>query len=171
MKVREIMTRPVVVAREDTTLEEIARTMLERRVGAMPVVDEQGKLSGIITESDFTARDCGIPFSTFRAPQVFGQWLSREGCERIYEAARRTTAKQIMNPHVMTVTEGETVERLLEMMLDYDRKRIPVVRDGAPVGIVARHDILKMMLEKKITPGSPESARSGIKNERPAAGR
>lgn len=148
MKVREIMTTPVVVAHEDTTLAEIAKTMLEHGIGAMPVVDAQGKLSGIITESDFTAKDCGVPFSTFRAPKVFGQWLSPEGCERIYEAARRTTAKQIMNRSTKTIGESESIERLLEMMLEYDLKRIPVVRDGAPIGIVARHDLLKMMMEK-----------------------
>jgi CBS domain-containing protein len=152
MKVQEIMTQPVIVAREDTTLEEIARTMLERGIGAMPVVDVHGKLSGIITESDFTAKDCGIPFSTYRAPQVFGKWLTSEGCELIYEAARQTTAKQIMNRSVTTISEGETVERLLEMILDSDLKRIPVVRDGVPVGIVARHDLLKLMREKSVNP-------------------
>lgn len=149
MKVQDIMTQPVVVAREDTTLEEIAQTMLERGIGAMPVVDADGKISGIITESDFTAKDCGIPFSTFRAPQVFGKWLTSEGCERIYEEARRTTAKQIMNRSVVTIGEGETVGRMLEIMLDSDLKRIPVVRDGVPVGIIARHDLLKLMREKK----------------------
>lgn len=148
MRVKEIMTSNVVSAREDATLEDIARTMLERGIGAMPVIDGEGKLSGLITESDFTAKDCGVPFSTFRAPKLFGQWLSNEGCERIYEAARKTTAKRIMTRNVMTIGEDESVEKLLEMMLSYDLKRIPVVRDGALVGLAARHDVLKMMLDK-----------------------
>lgn len=149
MKVKEIMTQPVLAAKENSTLEDIARVMLESGIGAMLVVDGNGKLSGIITESDFMAKDRGIPFSTLRAPQLFGQWLSGEGVERIYEAARRTTARQIMSKRVLTINEDDSIEKLLELMLNHDLKRVPVVRDGAPVGIIARHDILKMMLKKR----------------------
>ncbi len=150
MKVRDIMAQPVIVAREDASLEEIAKTMLDCGIGAMPVVNEKGELTGIITESDFTAKNHGIPFSSFRAPQLLGHWLTNEGVERIYEAAKRMTANEIMCREVLTVTEDESVERLLGLMVNNDLKRIPVVRDGVPVGIVARHDILKMMLEQGV---------------------
>lgn len=160
MKVSEIMTKPVLAAQESSTLEDIARVMLDSGIGAMVVVDEKGKLSGIITESDFMAKDRGIPFSTLRAPQLFGQWLSGEGVERIYEAARRTTAEQIMSKRVLTIDEDDSVEQLLELMLNHDLKRVPVVRDGAPVGIVARHDILKMMLRRKPARTEKDEAKS-----------
>lgn len=152
MKVRQIMVQPVVVVHEHTTLEEIARIMLERRIGCLPVVNDRGELCGIVTESDFTAKERGIPFSTFRAPQILGQWMTKEGIERIYGAARTMTAREIMTIRVITVTEEQSVEEVVQHMLRHRIHRIPVVRGAAPVGIVARHDILKLMAQ-----GHPEA--------------
>jgi CBS-domain-containing membrane protein len=77
MKIKEFMSQPVTVVGEGATLEEIARTMLGQNIGCVPVVDARGKISGIITQSDFAAKERGVPFSTFRAPQLFGQWVDR----------------------------------------------------------------------------------------------
>src|SRR3712207_2708660 len=110
MRVREIMTQPVVTVREEATLEEVARVMLEGRIGGVPVVDAQGRVRGIITESDFAAKERGVPFSTFRWPQVLGQWLPREGIEQVYRAARAMTAKEVMTADVVTAEETDSVE-------------------------------------------------------------
>lgn len=152
MKVRQIMVQPVVVVHEHTTLEEIARIMLDRRIGCLPVVNDRGEICGIVTESDFTAKERGIPFSTFRAPQILGQWVSREGIENIYKAARKMTAREIMTIRVITVTEEQSVEEVVQHMLRHRIHRIPVVRGAVPVGIVARHDILKLVAQ-----GDPEA--------------
>jgi CBS domain-containing protein len=146
MKVRDIMVQPVVIVREDTTLEEVARLMLANGIGGVPVVDAQGKLCGIVTESDFTGRERCIPFSAYRVPQLFGEWVSREGIERIYAAGRKLTAGEIMHSPVVTVTEDEAVTVLVDRLLRHNITRIPVVRDGVPVGMVARHDLLKLLL-------------------------
>jgi len=150
MEVRTIMMRPVVVVREDTTLEEIARMMLERHIGCVPVVNDRGEICGIVTESDFTAKQRGIPFSTFRVPQILGQWMPKQGIERVYEAARTMTAREIMTARVVTVTEEKSVEEVVEPMLRHNIHRVPVVRDAVPVGIVARHDILKLMVGDRV---------------------
>lgn len=145
MQIKEFMSQPVIVVGEDATLEEIARTMLAQNIGCVPVVDARGKISGIITESDFAAKEKGIPFSTFRAPQLFGQWLDKGTVERIYERARTMTAKEIMIHPAITVTEDQPVETALGLLLKHDVNRLPVVRDGVPVGIVSRHDLLRLM--------------------------
>jgi CBS domain-containing protein len=58
------------------------------------------------------------------------------------------TAKEIMSHHVITVTEDQGAEEAIELLLKYDVNRLPVVRDGAPVGIVSRHDLLRLMAPK-----------------------
>ena len=58
---------------------------------------------------------------------------------------RKTPAWQIMSTSVVTVTENDSIERVLELILKYDINRIPVVKDRKPVGIVARRDLLIMM--------------------------
>lgn len=146
MQIREFMTQPVVTVREDTTLEEVARIMLEKYIGGVPVVNAQGKISGMLTESDFTAKEQGIPFSTFRAPQLFGHWLGGERLEQIYDAARRMTAREIMSPDVIMVTEEQSAEEAVTLLLRHDIHRIPVIRDGVPVGMVSRHDLLRLMI-------------------------
>lgn len=70
MKLREIMTRPVITIREDTPLQEVAQIMLEHRIGGVPVINESGDLTGIVTESDFTAKEKCVPFSMFRVSAV-----------------------------------------------------------------------------------------------------
>lgn len=145
MKVKEIMVQPVVVVGEDTTLEEVARSILKHRIGCLPVVDREGKLRGIITESDFIGRERGFPFSAYRAPQVFGEWVGKDDIERIHEAARTRTAREIMTADVITASEDETVTELVVRMIQRNLRRIPVVREGVPVGIATRHDVLRLM--------------------------
>ena len=145
MKVREIMSHPVYVVRDDATLEQAAQVMLERNVGGLPVVDAQGKLNGIVTESDFAAKEHGVPFSTLRYPQLFGEWMSNEKIEKVYRAARSKKVSEIMTRVVAMVAEDDSVEKVLELMLRRNVNRVPVVREGIPVGIVARHDLLKLM--------------------------
>jgi CBS domain-containing protein len=141
------MSTPVVVVQEEATLEEVARTMLDHHIGCAPVVNRQGLLVGVITESDFAAKEKGFPFSTFRAPQLLGQWISSDNVERIYEAARMLQAREIMQPQVVTVTEDQTMNEAVVLMFEHDINRIPVIRDGVPVGIVSRHDLLRLLIQ------------------------
>jgi CBS domain-containing protein len=146
MRAKEIMTQPVITVGEETTLEGVAQTMLEHSIGCVPVVNTQGKLVGIVTESDFMAKEQGVPFMSFRAPSLFGEWLPPEGRERLYQAARNRHARNIMSNFLITATEDDTVDDLIELLIYHNMKRIPVVREDVPVGIVTRHDLLKLML-------------------------
>ena len=148
MKVSQIMRQPVVSMTEDDTLEEAARVMLENNVRGVPIVNSEGKLTGFLSVSDFLAKDKRIPFSRVSALQLFGKWLDHEGIEKSYDEARRTPIKEVMSRTVFAVTEDETVDRVVELMVHHDLNRIPVVRDGVPVGIVARFDLLRMLLPR-----------------------
>lgn len=148
MFVRQIMLAPVITVDEDCSLEEAAKIMLDHNIGGLPVVDDNGDLCGIVTESDFVAKEKGIPFSIYRFPQMFGEWMPHERVERIYESARRRAVREIMSRDVITVTEVDTVETVLKKMLKASIHRLPVVRDRKPVGIVTRHELLRLMLKQ-----------------------
>lgn len=145
MKVNEIMASPAITVGESTSLEDVARLMLDKGIGCVPVVDEEGKIAGIVTEASFAAKSKGIPFSTFRAPQLLGRWLSDTSVANIYAEARQTPVSEIMVKNVVTIEEDDSVNRAVELMLEHDINRVPVVRDGRPIGIVARHDLLRLM--------------------------
>jgi CBS domain-containing protein len=146
MKAREIMVQPVVTVHRDTSLAEAARVLLDHRFGCLPVVDESGQLCGILTESDFAAKQGGVPFSTLFLPQVFHEWIPPEGIERIYQAARTTRADEIMTENPAAVSEETLVEEVIKLMLRRDINHVPVIRDGIPIGIISRHDLLRMMV-------------------------
>ena len=148
MKVSDIMRQPAVLIRESDTIEDAARIMLQHEVRGLPVVDDSGKICGFISASDYLAKMRGFPFSRFEAPQLFGKWVPNEGIEQIYEEARSLRVKQIMSAPAFTVKEDVTVEQLVELMTVHKFNRIPVVRDGVPVGIVARFDLLKLMIRQ-----------------------
>jgi len=148
MKVSEIMRQPVVVIHKDASLQEAALMMLQNDLRGIPVVDDGGNICGFISVSDYLAKDKCLPFSRFRAAQLFGKWVPTEGIEQIYEEARTISVKQIMSTPVFTVPEDATVEHVIDLMIHHRLSRIPVVRDQKPVGIVARYDLLKMMARK-----------------------
>ena len=152
MTVRDIMSKPVVTVPESATLERVARLMLERKIGCVPVVGADGALRGILTESDFSAKARPVPFSLLRLPNVLGHWLG-PAIERAYQEARTVTAREVMTSHVVTVNETDTVEEAIRRMYEHNVHRLPVVRDGQPVGVVTRQNLLRLLLPPDGKPG------------------
>ena len=148
MKVSEIMTEPVLTISQDRSLEEVAHIMINSKVGGLPVVDDEGKIVGMVTESDFAAKEHAIPFSRQYAPQLFGEWMSKENIDKAYEAARTIEVKEVMSKPAITIGEDDTVAEAVRRMLEQKVHRLPVVRDGIPVGMISRHDLLKMVVQK-----------------------
>ncbi len=148
MQVIEIMSQPVIVVNENDSLETVARTLLKNNIGGVPVVGSEGGVTGIITESDFGAKERSIPFSTFRSAKVLDQWLSGNEIERIYDAARNRPAKEIMSRSVKVISESDPVETAAKLLLKHDITRLPVVRDGLPVGMITRRDLLRLMVDR-----------------------
>lgn len=146
MKAKEIMTKPVRVVPEDCTLETAALMMLEHGMGCLPIVNAKGKLVGILTESDFAGQEKGIPFSLYKFPQVFGEWMPKDGVEKMFDAARTRTVGEFMNRRVVTIDIEDSVEAAITAMQRTGYHRIPVLEDGAPVGIITRHDLLRLMV-------------------------
>lgn len=146
MKARDIMTHPVRTVPEDCTLEDAARCMLAHKIGCLPVTNSEGKLAGILTESDFAAKEKGIPFSLYRFPQVFGDWLPKQGVEKMYAAARSRHVSEFMSRAVACVDVADDIETVITKMQKTAFHRLPVVADGLPVGIIARHDLLRLMV-------------------------
>jgi CBS domain-containing protein len=145
MRVRSIMTKPAIVVDASAPLEEVAALMLEKRISCVPVVDEAGRLRGIITVADFAARKRRFPFSPVTVGQVFDAWLG-PNVEGAYAAARSLTAGQVMTPRAYAVAPDTTVPELLERMFRLRVGRFPVVERAVPVGVVTRSDLLKLLV-------------------------
>ena len=86
--IKDIMVTNVFTANEEDTLSEVAVKMLEKNIGCLPVLNDDGKLVGFLSESDFAGKEKLIPFSRNHAPQLFGKWLNEGGIEEMYKNAK-----------------------------------------------------------------------------------
>jgi len=145
LRARDLMTSPAITVSPDDTLEHVARTMLEHGISAVPVVDADGRLLGIISEHDLMAQEQGLPFSVYRAPQLFGHWLPPEGLEELYRLGRSLEAKTVMRHPVVTVSEDATATQIAQLMIETGHTHVPVIRDGRVIGMITRHDLLKLL--------------------------
>lgn len=146
MFAKDLMTPNPVSVGLDTPLPDVAKLMSERDIGAVIVVDDAGMLKGIITESDFTGMARCVPFTLELAPVIFGaRAATLKELEHIYDQAQKLSAREAMSEKVVTVGPGDELGRVVRLMLDRKLKHVPVVEDGKPVGMIARHDVLKLM--------------------------
>lgn len=132
IRAREIMTAPVITAHPDTPVKDVAVHMATNRVSGLPVVDNNGHLVGIVTESDFVRR--------FGAPPhhgLFGR-ANRAGAP---EAA--VTAADLMTREVVTSSANASLAELARLMSDRHINRIPIVESGVLKGVVTRADIVR----------------------------
>ncbi len=146
MKVREIMNSPVVTANEDDSLEQCARKMLELKIDELPVVNDDGELTGFLSVTDFVAKKATVSFSRTEILELFGQWFDKEGIEKMYEDAGRITAKEIMSSPAISIGPDESVKEVLEKLAGASIHSVVVVEDEKPVGLVSVSDFLKLIV-------------------------
>jgi CBS domain-containing protein len=153
MLVTHIMSSPVITVARSTPMHEVANLMRDKGVGSVVVTDESGAIVGIVTETDLTAIRRSVPFNLKLAAVLYGMRPPTAAeLDQLMSMARTLTAGDLMTAPVQTITEDRPAAEAIELMLRHDRRHIPVVRAGRPVGIVARHDILKMLADNPPAP-------------------
>jgi len=134
-RVKDVMTAPVVAVTPTASFKELAVMLRRHRVSALPVVDDDTKLIGIVSEADLLAKEA---LNGGRGGTIAGQVRHRE-----QEKADGVTAGDLMTRLTVTVTPDDTVEQAARLMYHLRVKRLPVVDPGGHlVGIVSRTDVL-----------------------------
>lgn len=142
MRVSELMSTDLATVAEDTPLKEAARIMTGRGVSGLPVVDDAGRLVGIISESDFVEKAGGQTRSG-----LIGALFERDA--RLVDA---DTVGAIMTRNVVTIEPRANHQQAARLMRTKRVKRVPVVNeDGHLVGIVSRSDILGVFARSDAT--------------------
>jgi len=141
VKIRDIMTTTVVTVGPDTPLKEVAGLLLERRISGVPVGDKLGAVVGVVSEADFVTKEAGA--DAHRSSWV--SWLTggtpEERREEALVAAR--TAGEAMTSPVISIGSERPLSEAAHRMAEYRVNRLPVVDDGALVGIVTRADVVR----------------------------
>ena len=141
MLARDVMTTAVVTVLPGTEVREIAALFLERRISAVPVVDAQGQLRGIVSEGDLLNRpEAGTQHRRSWWLRLFS---GPDDQAREYLRVHGRRAEDVMSEKVVTVAEDMPLGRIASLLERHRIKRVPVMRDGKLVGIVSRANLLQ----------------------------
>jgi len=134
--VKDVMTTRVIWVRKDATFREMAVALRNYRVSAFPVVDDDQKVIGVVSEADMLNKE-----ALDDEPGVISGILHR----RDQAKARGVTAGDLMTAAVVAVRPDDTVEHAAKLMYDRRVKRLPVTdANGRLVGIISRADVLSV---------------------------
>jgi len=140
MLAKDVMTKRVVTVNPDTEVQEIAKRLLEAGISAVPVIDSDGTVQGIVSESDLIRR------AEIGTEKRLSRWsaliLQPEEQAADYLKSHGRLAKDVMTAHVVTVDEDTPVADVAELLERRHIKRVPVVKDGRLVGILSRANLL-----------------------------
>ena len=135
--VKDVMSTHVVAVRKNAPFKEMATRLREHRVSAFPVLDEDNKVVGVVSEADLLTKEA-LEFSA--TGRVSGMLHHREQAK-----AAATTAADLMTKPPVTVGPDEFVSHAARLMYARKVKRLPVVDDdGRLIGIVSRADLLSV---------------------------
>jgi acetoin utilization protein AcuB len=133
MLVKERMTQPVITALPEMPIQEALNLMREKGIRRLPVVDNRGRLVGIVSDRDLL--HASPSDATSLSIWELNYLLSR------------VTLKEIMTKQVVTVSEDTSVEEVARIMVESKIGGIPVVSNGDVVGIITETDLFGALVE------------------------
>lgn len=141
----DVMTRTVLTVRDDVRLAAVASAMLAQSQGCAVVLDGEDRPRGMITDAEIAIRDGFIPFTTEKAPQLFGEWVSMQRPADAYARGSWLTAGEVMRSPLITCSPTTPVGEVIRLMRRHQVAYVPVVGQGALVGVIGQHDLLKLV--------------------------
>lgn len=119
-QIQDIMTKQVHTVRDDATLLDVARVMRDKKIGDVLVTNRDGTLRGIVTDRDIVVR-----------------------ADAAAKPLDKTRVGDICSDQLVKLTASSTIDDAVKMMRDHAIRRVPVVSDGQPIGIVTIGDLAR----------------------------
>ena len=159
MQARDVMVSPVITVSKAATVREVAKTLIEKRISAVPVVDNTGKVIGIVTESDLLHR-------AETGTEHRGSWWVRfiAGDATVaadYVKSHSAKIEDVMTANVVTAAPETPLHEIASLLEEHRIKRVPIVnKTGDLVGIVSRANLIQVVasVRPKLEMTLPDSA-------------
>jgi CBS domain-containing protein len=147
LKVKDIMTRELITVSPQTEIVSAAKILLEKRINGLPVIDNSGKLVGILCQSDLVAQQKSIPIPSVYT--LLDSFIPLTSIKRIDKEVQKIAAlkvEQAMTPDPVTVGPETDIEDVARLMVDKKYHTLPVMEGDKIVGIVGKEDLLKILM-------------------------
>lgn len=141
------MSREPIVVRPETSLKEAIQILAQHRISGLPVVDEAGKLVGIISESDLMWQETGVTPPAYIMILDSVIYLENPGhYERDLHKALGQTVGEVMSSNPITISPEKSLREAAQIMHEKNIRRLPAIdNDGKVIGILTRGDIIREM--------------------------
>jgi len=145
--VKDIMTTDVITVTPDTDIAKAAKIMLDNRINGLPVVDDSGRLVGILCQSDLITQQKKLPIPTlFTFLDGLIRLTSIKQLEKQVGKIAALTVAEAMTAKPVTVRSDTVIETVAALMVDNSFHTLPVVDDLKLVGVIGKEDVLRTLL-------------------------
>jgi CBS domain-containing protein len=145
--VAEVMTSSPLKVKPETSLKEAIQILVENKISGLPVIDNQEKLVGILSESDLMWQETGIeppPYIMILDSVIYLENPSRY--EKEIHKALGQTVREVMSDKPITIKPDQSLKEAAHLMHEKKIRRLPVVDNSAKlVGIITQGDIIRTM--------------------------
>jgi len=147
LKARDIMTKDVVTVTPDTEITQAAKLLLENHFNGLPVVDDKGRLVGIICQDDLIVQQKKFPLpSLFTFFDGLIPLTSYRSLEKEMGKIVATTVAQAMTPDPITIDPDATLEDIATLMVNNNVHTLPVLDRDRLVGVIGKEDVLRTLM-------------------------
>jgi len=143
MLIKDIMTKEVVTVSPSTSVHELAELFVQKNISGAPVVDQEGKLLGLVREEGVIFQDKKVHLPTFLNISLGFLTLGIKRFEEEIKKITATTVADIMEKDLITVSPQDNVEDVATTMIERDAYYCPVIEGQKLVGVVTKKDIVR----------------------------
>ena len=146
-RAKDIMTTDVIVANKNDIIANVANLLIKEKIGGLPVVDEENKVVGIISETDIMKKESHV--DSPRMLNFIQGIIFLDDMKKFEDEMRAIAAykvEDLMSKDIITVNENDTFDYVANVMINKSINRVPVVDENNFLnGIICRYDIIKAM--------------------------
>ncbi len=150
IKAKDIMTRDVVTVTPDTDILQAAKRLLENHFNGLPVVDQEGRLLGILCQDDLIVQQKQVPLpSVFTLLDGMIPLFSGKQMEKEVEKMVAMKVSGAMTPNPRTVDPETSIEEIATIMVRKNIHTLPVLEKGKLVGVIGKEDVLRTLMPER----------------------
>jgi CBS domain-containing protein len=142
----DIMRSPVFTVKEDDSVQELAALLAKKKISGAPVLNNQNRVVGIVSEGDLVSQDADIHFPHYI--ELLGNIIYLESIKKYedrLEKAAASSVKEIMTTEVITVQKEAPLHEIATLLTDRKVNRLPVLDGDILIGIITRADVVRAM--------------------------